>query len=160
MPSLIFPYVKGLLDEVYENMCRGVAAHRSTNDPQTAILTLDPKSGKDLQKNKATRRKAARCTGSGKIKCPKGWSCDEFPFASSIEGGSGAQVMCVPRWHNDWQGTYYNSWLSEQINSGKLSRGGKYRVKLKYIDCSQYTKRDVTTRADSSPVLKSDGNGK
>jgi hypothetical protein len=159
VPSLIFPYVEGLLDEIYENMCRGTAASTTTDDPQTAILTLETKTGKLLRQAKARRRRAALCTGSGKIKCPPGFSCDEFPFASTLEGGSGAQIMCVPRWQNDWQGTYYNSWLSDMLNSGKLVRGGKYRVKLKYMDCSQYVRRRLTRRAQN-PVLKSNGNGK
>ncbi|KAI0408492.1 hypothetical protein F4802DRAFT_618636 [Xylaria palmicola] len=157
VPSLIFPYVQGFLDEVYENMCKGTAASSTTNDPRTAILTLDPKSGKALRRSKASRRRSARCTGSGKLQCPKGYSCDEFPFASSLEGGSGAQILCIPKWQNDWQGTYYGSWLSEQTNSGKLVRGGKYRVKIKGLDCSQYTKRDLTLRDTPSQILSSNG---
>jgi hypothetical protein len=148
------------MDEIYENMCKGLAASGTTDDVQTAILTLDEKTGDALRKAKAARRKAALCAGAGKLKCPKGGSCDEFPFASSLEGGSGAQIGCVPQWQNDWQGTYYNSWLSEQLNSGKLVRGGKYRVKIKGLDCSQFMKRDLVPRTTPSQILSSNGNSK
>jgi deoxyribonuclease NucA/NucB len=28
------------------------------------------------------------------------WERDEYPFASTKEGGTGAQVMCMPGWEN------------------------------------------------------------
>jgi len=46
--------------------------------------------------------------GNRKLNCPQGTcntqhtglSCDEFPFASSYEGGFGASSWCVPAWQN------------------------------------------------------------
>ena len=64
--------------------------------------------------------------------------------------------MCVPRWQNDWQGTYFGSWLSEKLNSGKLKRGDQFRIKMKSIDCSQFTKRQ---QIPSDVMLSRDGNG-
>lgn len=158
VPSLIFPYVEGLLDEIYENMCKGVAGSSTTADPNSAIVTLDKNTGRALRRAKAQRRTAAGCVGSGKLICPPGTNCDEFPFASSVEGGSGASIMCVPSWQNDWQGTYYSSWLSEVLGNGKLVRGGKFRVVLKNIDCSKYVRRRMEKRAGDSGVLQQNGN--
>lgn len=145
------------MDEIYENMCRGLAAHSSSSDPSTAILTLEKSTGNTLRRFKARNRRLSLCTGSGRLRCPPGFSCDEFPFASSVEGGSGAQIMCVPRWQNDWQGSYYGSWLSEQLNSGKLIRGGQYRVTIKGLDCSKYLRKRLNARNDG--LLSDQGNG-
>lgn len=157
MPTLTFPYVEDFLEEIYENMCLGTLAHSSTNDPNTAILTLESKLKDELKQAKAKRRRDARCTGSNKIQCGPGESCDEFPFASSMEGGSGAQIKCVPKWQNDWQGTYYNEWLKEQQQLGKLARGGRYRVKMRHIDCTKFRRRSLAAR--QGPVLSMNNNG-
>jgi hypothetical protein len=60
------------------------------------------------------------------------------------------------------RGTYFGSWLSEMLNSGKWKRGDQFRTKMKFIDCSQFTKRqqiasDVILGRDSNsicPLLK------
>ena len=67
--------------------------------------------------------------------------------------------MCVPRWQNDWQGTYYNEWLREMMDTGQLKRGGQFRIKMKGIDCSQFKKRDERPGADNDLVLATKGNG-
>jgi hypothetical protein len=79
--------------------------------------------------------------------------------ASTLEGGSGANIMCVPRWQNDWQGTYFNEWLREMQSTGQLTRGGQFRIKMKGIDCSKYRKRDETPSTDNDLVLAAGGNG-
>ncbi|KAL9578025.1 MAG: hypothetical protein Q9212_005988, partial [Teloschistes hypoglaucus] len=73
---------------------------------------------------------------------------------STIEGGAGAQIGCVPEEQNDWQGTYWSSWLAEARASGILKPGGKFRVKLGSFDCGTFIgKRNLFKRA--SPVLSS-----
>ena len=74
-------------------------------------------------------------------------------LASTLEGGSGATIMCVPEEVNDWQGTYWSSWLSEAKKQGLVS-GGQFRLKLKYYDIP---KRDLEKR--DNPVLSSANNG-
>jgi len=57
----------------------------------------------DKSKQDANRRKAC-----GATICPRppatNTSCDEFPFASTKEGGTGAMTMCVPRSEQSSQG--------------------------------------------------------
>ncbi|MBX8995877.1 hypothetical protein HCH15_06735 [Corynebacterium testudinoris] len=46
-------------------------------------------------------------------------SCDEYPFASSIEGGAGAHTMWVPQKENDQQGLKMSAFYrNNQIQSG------------------------------------------
>ncbi|KAI4243815.1 MAG: hypothetical protein LQ352_006964 [Teloschistes flavicans] len=74
---------------------------------------------------------------------------------STIEGGAGAQIGCVPEEQNSWQGTYWSSWLAEARASGILKPGGKFRVKLGSFDCGTFTgKRDLHKRT-KSPILSS-----
>ncbi|KAL9609818.1 MAG: hypothetical protein Q9167_005445 [Letrouitia subvulpina] len=75
-------------------------------------------------------------------------------IASTVEGGAGAQIRCIPEEQNNWQGTYWSSWLAEATGSGKLKSGGKFRVKLKFFDCDSLRKtRDLSKRG--SPILSS-----
>ena len=46
-------------------------------------------------------RRASGCRSLGRR---AGYSCDEYPFASSLQGGSGAVVSLVPRRENSIQG--------------------------------------------------------
>ncbi|KAI4102974.1 MAG: hypothetical protein L6R37_004056, partial [Teloschistes peruensis] len=73
---------------------------------------------------------------------------------STIEGGAGAQIGYVPEEQNDWQGTYWSSWLAETRVIGILKPGGKFRVKLGSFDCGTFIgKRHLFQRA--KPVLSS-----
>ena len=65
--------------------------------------------------------------------------------------------MCVPIELNDWQGTYWSSWLAEQRAKGLLTSGGQFRVKLKFFDSDSVNKRDLEKR--DSPVLSDANNG-
>lgn len=77
---------------IYMNTLHGLAA-----DPSWSTLTyMYPY----LSEGNKNNRKAACPDGS----CPPPSSCDEFPYASTFEGGSGAQTMCVPRSEQSSQG--------------------------------------------------------
>ena len=158
-PSLIFPYLPGFLDEIYENMCRWTSASRTTQDPHSAILTLSYQTGRNLTRAKAMNRRLAKCAGPNRTRCPAGTSCDQFPFSSTLEGGIGPQAACVPIWQNNaFQAVYYNLWVSEMLNSGKLTRGERFRVKLSNINCTTFRRQDAPT-AGKNPVLSRADNG-
>ena len=53
-------------------------------------------------------------------------SCDEYPFASSKEGGEKAQVMWVPLAENTEQGKLISAFLKEQ----QVQNNDKYKVKV------------------------------
>jgi hypothetical protein len=52
-------------------------------------------------------------------------SCDEYPFASSREGGSGARTKCVPKRENDSLGAT----LGNFYRANNIKNGDKYCVK-------------------------------
>jgi hypothetical protein len=70
--------------------------------------------GKDLtyDANAANRNPRRTASGCNKTPCSKsglnyskfGNSCDEFPFASTHEGGSGARLRCVDSTENSSEG--------------------------------------------------------
>ncbi|KAH7104886.1 hypothetical protein BKA62DRAFT_691004 [Auriculariales sp. MPI-PUGE-AT-0066] len=117
------------MDEIFENMCRGIAQSGS-GLPNEIIL--------EHNKNKTAaraNRRAAGCRGSGRLDC-KGlygpdWECDEFPFASTVQGGALAAARCVPKTQNGLIGGIWGSQVS-----GKTS-GTKYRFKISGFDCSK-----------------------
>jgi hypothetical protein len=47
-----------------------------------------------------------------------GWSLDEYPFASTKEGGNGAQVLCVPNSEQLTQSIDLNSFYRQELNYG------------------------------------------
>lgn len=53
-------------------------------------------------------------------------SCDEYPFASSREGGENAQVMWVPLTENNKQGQEITKFLREQ----QVQNNDKYKVRV------------------------------
>lgn len=109
------------------------------------MLEYNGKKGSDTSAN----RRAA-CS---KLQCSKiygkGWQCDEFPFASTVEGGDLAAVMYVLGKHN---GVIEGKWGN--MVKGK-DKGTKIRVKIKNYNCSKvFDKRDVVRRAGA--VLRND----
>jgi hypothetical protein len=63
-----------------------------------------------------------------------GWplSCDEYPFASTAEGGkSSTHVGCIVAFQNGAQGDY----LKQFINDYNLKPGDKFEVQIAGIDC-------------------------
>lgn len=153
LPTLIFPNLEGWSDPLFQNMARGIKqSPRGT--PETDILTWDGGRGRAGRRAAARRRKAAGCGGG--LKCPPGMNCDEWPPASTLEGGAGSVIICVPKELNDWQGTYFASWLAEAKSRGFKS-GDQFRVKLQYFDFDSVQKRELLKR--ESPILSHDNNG-
>lgn len=64
-------------------------------------------------------------------------SCDEYPFASTVEGGDGAHISCVVAFQNSLQGGYLNAFLS------KLEYGQQFVVRVVGIDCSTVQETDL-----------------
>jgi len=130
------------MEEIFENMCRGIV--RGSNiKPGEMILEYNGKGSSAKNRNIAC----------GKLQCSKvfgdGWQCDEFPFASSVEGGSLAAVMCVPGKHNRAIGGKWGSMVR-----GK-PKGTKFRVKITNFDCANvFDKRKLDKRAGA--VLRND----
>jgi Deoxyribonuclease NucA/NucB len=75
--------------------------------------------------------KANRAKSCGKFKpAYPGGSCDEYPFASSLEGGTGAQVEEVPMREQACQG----GTLSSQYRREGIKVGDKFGVMVRHPD--------------------------
>ncbi|CAB4000889.1 Hypothetical predicted protein [Paramuricea clavata] len=55
-----------------------------------------------------------------------GYNCDEYPFASSKEGGKGAEIMLVPAVENSQQGGLLGGFYRSQ----GIKDGDCYNVKV------------------------------
>ena len=68
-------------------------------------------------------------------------SCDEFPFASSIQGGTlqdGVRI-CVPSEDNGWQGRTMASFFNPNLKTGQLINVGEnYVVEISGWDCDAH----------------------
>jgi hypothetical protein len=69
-------------------------------------------------------RKIRTAAGCGSAWKSKPLTCDEYPFASSLEGGAGADVFGVPIGENRSQGGS----MSAFISSNSLTVGSPYLV--------------------------------
>jgi len=65
-------------------------------------------------------------------------SCDEFPFRSTAEGGTGAWISCVVAWENNAQGHYLGSWYSENVKPGD-----QFIVRVTNLDCATVQAADL-----------------
>lgn len=103
-PCACLPTVKfsrSVLPRIAANIDAGILVHGS-------VLTYDP--------SMTSQRRRAAC---GKKVCPgpapdtaDDNSCDEYPFASTKEGGTGATTACVPRFEeNSSQGGTFGSFV-------------------------------------------------
>jgi len=57
---------------------------------------------------------------------PPNTSCDEYPFASTVEGGTGASTRGVPPWEQNVQGGIISSFY--RVNS--IQNGDRFRVRV------------------------------
>ncbi|XP_028406390.1 uncharacterized protein LOC114528866 isoform X2 [Dendronephthya gigantea] len=114
-PRITFPC--SLIPNVCKNMQNAISKGRPT--------TLNRIT--DRTKMEQNRR------NSGCPRLPKvpGQNCDEYPFASSRQGGAGAEIMNVPSIENSCQGGLLAAFYRTQ----KIGNGDCYRVALESARC-------------------------
>jgi hypothetical protein len=69
----------------------------------------------------------------------------QYPFASTQQGGAGAQIACVPAYQNSEQGTVLNTFRAEN----NLQPGQVFGVLIQGIDCSDVDSIAPPERRDS-----------
>ncbi|KAF2492169.1 hypothetical protein BU16DRAFT_105505 [Lophium mytilinum] len=143
MPTILFPYIPVLTDDLVANMCLGLRA-RAAPVNQEVLHYAGPKSGN----RKQTRCKDGKCCeGQTKADGPnKGYklSCDEYPFSSAQEGGKQqngqrAHVGCITDFQNGAQGSY----LGPFYEAYKMKKGDPFLVKITGIDCDTVHEDDI-----------------
>ncbi|KZV90988.1 hypothetical protein EXIGLDRAFT_770343 [Exidia glandulosa HHB12029] len=140
-------------------MCIGM---RKRGAVQSEELTyLGPK--KTHQADKDQNRKDAGCVGADNdcdFRGGLGDSCDEYPFASTHEGGidqsrcTRAHKRCIPHVQNSKQGRIFNKYLAQLRKLGQpLQPGDKFTVQIDpSFDCSKVPDNfRLTRRFANSP---------
>lgn len=81
-----------------------ISTAQQAGKPNALTRTTDPNTIRDHRAAScgATRDLVRQLNQAGGLGTPL--SCDEYPFASSVEGGAGAQIMLVPAQENQRQG--------------------------------------------------------
>lgn len=100
------------------------------NKTRVMLSGMRPKGSKDMKLNRQTGRSKIRRTRraalKGKAKGPPGTSLDEFPFASSAQGGAGAAVAPIPVGEQNAQGGKLSSFYQKH----GITNGNAYIVKV------------------------------
>jgi hypothetical protein len=109
VPKVTFSRAKG--PGLGKNFDNAVAAGEPTRLTKVSAAARD-----------ANRRAALR----GQPPAPAGQSLDEYPFASSAEGGAGSHVMAVPRAEQNYQGGV----LSAFYQKHKIQPGDQFDVEF------------------------------
>ncbi|XP_028419058.1 uncharacterized protein LOC114544688 [Dendronephthya gigantea] len=109
-PTITFPCSR------IPNVCNNMRNAISKGKPTMLNRVTDPKIIAQNRRN------------SGCPKLPKvpGKNCDEYPFASSRQGGKGAEIMNVPSRENSIQGGLLAGFYRAQ----KIGDGDCYKVAL------------------------------
>jgi hypothetical protein len=106
MPEVVFDY------NLYPDLAENIWNAQKAGHPE--ILTH------------GANRKANRFWALNRPGIPRILSRDEYPFASSMEGGAGSWVGHVPAWQNNAQGAI----LKNFFNRYNIKQGTKYRVRV------------------------------
>jgi len=113
------------LQQLFTNMCLGLEV-RDKLTTQSEVYTFLEDEAK-----KSQNRKAVGCTGSPCAGFP-GQSCDEFPFASTMQGGANAIWNCIPEMAQNIQGGVISSWKSRN----KITEGTAFELQIVNYDCN------------------------
>ncbi|KAF8057025.1 hypothetical protein FPV67DRAFT_636637 [Lyophyllum atratum] len=112
------------VDQLFESMCKGLKARGEASE---SIFTFT-----DDQKVKSDNRAKAGCTGSPCGTGTSGTSCDEFPFASTTDGGANAVFSCILVMGQNIQGGVISSF--KQRNS--MQSGEHYKFQITGYNCA------------------------
>ena len=74
--------------------------------------------------NRSQIRRNRRNSGCRRLRRRRGYNCDEYPFASTFQGGRGAVVRLVPRRENAIQGAVLGNFYRRY----RIGHGGCFRV--------------------------------
>ncbi|GLB40047.1 hypothetical protein LshimejAT787_0705570 [Lyophyllum shimeji] len=139
------------VDQLFESMCKGLKARGESSE---SIFTFT-----DDKKVKANNRAKAGCTGSPCSTGTSGNSCDEFPFASTTDGGAGAVFSCILVMAQNIQGGVISSF--KQRNS--MQSGEHYKFVITGYNCDTMSPAAdaaasfVTNNATASELLGTPG---
>ncbi|CAB4023437.1 Hypothetical predicted protein [Paramuricea clavata] len=112
-PTITFPCGRGT---VMPNVCQNMRTAIAKGHPTRLHRITDSKA---IAKNR-------RDSGCTRMRKTPGNNCDEYPFASSREGGAGAEIKLVPSRENSKQGGLLGAFYRKH----KIGNGGCYNVRV------------------------------
>jgi hypothetical protein len=116
LPTIVFDGNDGF-EHIANNIYTAIEVDQP---PQPSTLTRDS--------TLARKNRIASCQKDREKKLgdqPDGWSCDEYPFATTAEGGKDARVQWVPESENNKQGGLVSSFYTRN----QVLKGDKFIVK-------------------------------
>ena len=109
-PTISFPCAQ------MPNVCANIRNAFRMGKPRQLQRTTNPSQIRRNRRQSGCRRLGRRT----------GYNCDEYPFASSLQGGSGAVVKLVPIRENSVQG----GMLAAFYRRNNIGHGGCFKVKV------------------------------
>ncbi|KAJ6489799.1 hypothetical protein C8R45DRAFT_991835 [Mycena sanguinolenta] len=121
LPVMDFPCVQGLSDQLCASMCGGIQAELAAGNPKalsSTTMVLTWRGGRVADPG----CKALNCTAL-RDSAGDSMQCDEFPPASTLEGGPGSHLMCISWKQNSglqgplirWYRVFYNLQPNDQF---------------------------------------------
>lgn len=109
--------IKGTInfnDQDFPNIAPNIREAQRNGAPSVLTRDSDPR--------RVAQRRGRACRNIGER--PEGQNCDEYPFATTEEGGEGARVVLVPKRENSSQGGR----LGAFYKSNNIENGDRFRV--------------------------------
>jgi hypothetical protein len=110
-------------EDIYQNTVAGFINRRVSLDSYDILTYAGAPKTSDERKAKRDRRDAAY---GHMPNAQNTYSWDEYPYASTLEGGLGATIAEVPVWQQNIQKIL----LSSFYRANKMKPGSKFKVKL------------------------------
>lgn len=122
-----------------------------TNCKQTGVVTLtyDPDNTGDQRTDSGCSQNP--CNDPNVPYSQFGDSCDEFPFASTVEGGTGASLRCVPVSDQHSEGGQLTQFYAN------LASGDQYEITVKNYIGAQYCENAQDCTNDGNQFILSNG---
>jgi len=132
-PMYMLEFDANKLPEICNNICYGLYC---AGKGLSQTLTINRANCRAARKSNACGSMNPNyCSASPKSKKPfaSGYSCDEYPFASTVEGknaGGKTATRCVPVGQNQSQGGQISGLYKNQKGGGKLPDGTQFFVDI------------------------------
>ncbi|KAH8810077.1 hypothetical protein F5882DRAFT_434625 [Hyaloscypha sp. PMI_1271] len=157
LPVIEFIYIDTEFEpfgDIVKSMCLGMKNRNVVGNQD--ILTYAGSKDPCYKDRRSEAKCGGCCTNLLKDSGPfKGFptSCDEYPFASTVEGGTGAHKSCVVGFQNSLQGGKLGPFLS------KLTYGEQFVVRIVGINCATVQESDLQGCVNGASKLKRQDNG-
>ncbi|KAH7317223.1 hypothetical protein BKA65DRAFT_541969 [Rhexocercosporidium sp. MPI-PUGE-AT-0058] len=152
LPVIEFIYIDTEYEpfgDIVKSMCLGMKRRNVVGNQD--ILTYAGSRDPCYKDRRSEVKCGGCCTNLLKDSGPfKGFptSCDEYPFASTVEGGTGAHKSCVVGFQNSLQGGKLGPFMS------KLAYGQQFIVRIVGIQCADVQESDLQGCVNGGSKLK------